>query len=76
MGVATVATVGAFTVRLKFVVLVIPPPVAVTVIVEVPAGVEVLVAIMRAVEQLGLQLFKEKDAADPVGRPDAENEVI
>jgi hypothetical protein len=38
--------------------------------------VEVLVEIMRAVEQFGLQLFKEKDAVAPVGRPDAENEVI
>jgi hypothetical protein len=38
--------------------------------------VEVLVAIIRAVEQLGLQLFKEKEAVAPVGRPDTENEVI
>ena len=33
VGVATVATVGEFTVRLKFVVLVIPPPVPIAVIV-------------------------------------------
>lgn len=32
VGVATVATIGEFTVRLKFVVLVTPPPVAVAVI--------------------------------------------
>jgi hypothetical protein len=55
VGVATVATVGEFTVRLKFVVLVTPPPVPVAVIVYVPAGVEAEVAMFKVRKQVGLQ---------------------
>ena len=69
-----VATVGAaFTVKLKAVVLVIPPPVAVTVMVEVVAGVATVVLIVSVEVQAGLQLAAEKDAVAPEGRPVAEN---
>ena len=52
-----------------------PPPDAVTVMVEVPPGVEPLVAIVSVEEQLGLQLFGEKEAVAPEGSPEAENET-
>ena len=67
------AAIGKLTVKLNVVVLVTPPPDAVTVMVEVPAGVEPLVAIVSVEEQLGLQLPEEKDAVAPVGSPAAEN---
>jgi hypothetical protein len=57
---------------LKVVVLVIPPPVAVTVTVEVPARVEALVLIVRVEEQAGLQVAAEKEAVAPLGKPAAE----
>jgi hypothetical protein len=66
-----VATVGRLTVKLKLVVFVTPPPVAVTVIVEVPAGVELVVLTVRMEEQVGLQEADEKEAVAPVGRPEA-----
>jgi hypothetical protein len=47
--------VGEFTVKEKLVVLLIPPPVPVTVIVEVPAGVEAVVATFKVREQVGVQ---------------------
>ena len=47
--------VGEFTVKVKLVVRVTPPPVLVTVIVEDPAGVEVAVAMFKVREQVGLQ---------------------
>lgn len=75
VGVATVATVGEFTVRLKFVVLVTPPPTPVTVIVEVATGVEPLVLIVSVEEQVGLQLTEEKEAVAPAGRPEVEKET-
>ena len=59
-------------VRVKEVVLVVPPPMAVTVIVELPRGVEAGVVIVRVVEQLGLQETGEKEAVAPVGNPVAE----
>ena len=43
--------------------------------VEVPPGVEPLVAIVSVEEQLGLQLFGEKEAVAPEGSPEAENET-
>jgi len=68
-----VAAVGRlFTVKLKVVVLVTPPPVAVTVIGKVPAGVELVVLTVRVEEQVGLQEADEKEAVAPVGRPEAE----
>ena len=66
------ATVGKLTVKLNVVVLVTPPPVAVTVMVELPAGVELLVLMVRVEEQAGLQLVEEKEAVAPVGKPEAE----
>jgi hypothetical protein len=69
-----VATVGVLTVKLKVVVRVTPPPLADTVMVEVPAGVvPAVVLIVKFVKQLGLQLAAEKEAVAPAGRPDAEN---
>ena len=68
-----VATVGKFTPRLNDVVLETPPPDAVTVMVELPAGVEPPVLIVTVEEQLGLQLFWENEAVAPEGNPDAEN---
>ena len=66
-----VTTVGRLTVKLKLVVFVTPPPLAVTVTVELPAGVELLVLTVRMEEQVGLQEADEKEAVAPVGRPEA-----
>ena len=63
------------TVREKLVVFVIPPPVPVTVIVEVPAGVEPLVLTVSVEEHVRLQLAEEKEAVAPLGRPEVENET-
>jgi hypothetical protein len=68
-----VATVGKPTPRLNCVVLVTPPPDAVTVMVELPAGVDPLVLMVRVEEQLGLQLLEENAAVAPEGNPDVEN---
>jgi hypothetical protein len=46
--------VGEFTVKVKLVVLVTLPPVPVTVIVEVPVGVDAAVAMFKVREQVGL----------------------
>ena len=70
--IAGVATVGKLTVKLNIVVLVAPPPVAVTVMLEFPAGVELLVLMVSVEEQAGLQLIEEKEALAPVGKPEAE----
>ena len=40
--------------------------------VELPAGVELLVLMVSVEEQAGLQLVEEKEAVAPVGRPEAE----
>ena len=66
-------SVDEFTVKLNVVVLVTPPPVAVTVMVEVPAGVEPVVLMVNVEEQGGLQLATENEAVVPVGSPVAEN---
>jgi hypothetical protein len=68
-----VATVDELTVKLNVVVLVTPPPVAVTVMVELPAGVEPVVLTVNVEEQPGLQLPRENEAVVPVGSPAAEN---
>ena len=67
-----VATVGKLTFRLNVVVLATPPPVAVTVMVELPASVEPVVLMVRVEEQAGLQLVDEKKAVAPMGKPEAE----
>jgi hypothetical protein len=43
--------------------------------VEAPAGVEPVVLMVRVEEQVGLQVAEEKDAVDPEGRPETENET-
>jgi hypothetical protein len=76
VGVATVGVVvGEFTVKLNVVVLVTPPPVAVTVMVELAAGVELLVLIVKVEEQVGLQLAGENEAVVPVGSPEPEKVI-
>ena len=73
VGVATVVIGGRLTVKLNVVILVTPPPVEVTVIVELPAAVELFVMMVSVEEQAGLQLVEEKEAVAPVGKPEAEN---
>jgi hypothetical protein len=70
--IAGVATVGKLTIKLNIVVFVTPPPVAVTVMLELPAGVELFVLMVIVEEQAGLQLVEEKEALAPVGKPEAE----
>ena len=71
-----VATVDATpTLRAKAVVFVRPPPMEVTVIGKLPAGVDPLVPIVTTVEQVGLQEAEEKDAVAPEGSPEAEKET-
>ena len=72
VGVATVVIGGRLTVKLKIVVLVTPPPDAMTVTLELPTAVELLALMVRVEEQLGLQLAEENDAVAPVGKPEAE----
>lgn len=73
VGVATVGViVGELTLRLNVVALVTPPPAAVTIIVELPAGVEPFVLIVSVEEQVGLQLDEENEAVVPEGSPEAE----
>ena len=64
---------GAVTTRVNVVVL--PSGLPVTVIVEVPAGVEVVVAIVRMLVQVGLQAVGLKVAVAPVGSPEAARET-
>ena len=68
-----VAIVGWITVRLKVVVRVTPPPIADTVIKNVPPGVvPAVVLIVNVEKQFGLQAMDEKAALAPAGKPDAE----
>jgi hypothetical protein len=68
-----VAAIGKFTVKLNVVVRVTPPPLADTVMVDVPAGVTPrVVAIVSVDEQVGLQLPGENEAVVPAGNPEAE----
>jgi hypothetical protein len=68
-----VAAVGKFTVKLNDVIRVTPPPVADTVMVEVPAAAAPVVLMVIVEEQVGLQLADENEAVTPEGNPDAEN---
>jgi len=74
VGVATVDTTAAVTLRVKAVVLVTPPPVEVTVTGKLPAGVELLVVMLRSVEQDGLHVVDEKEPLAPEGSPDTVND--
>lgn len=69
------AAVGKLTVKVNVVVLVTPLPVAVTTTVELPAGVETVVLIVRVAAQVGLQLVGENEAVVPVGSPVTENVI-
>jgi len=72
-----VATTSANeTARVKVVVLITLPPVALTVIVKFPAGVEVAVLIFSTVEQAGLQEGDENEAIAPVGKPETLKETV
>lgn len=72
----TIATEAAdVTVRVKLVVLVTPPPAPVTVIVRLPVGVDAEVATVSRLEQVGLQVVREKEALAPDGSPDVEKET-
>jgi hypothetical protein len=73
--VATVATVAALTVRVNVVVVLVLPPAAATVMVELPEEVEPVVLMVRVEEQFGLQLVEEKDAVAPEGSPEALKEI-
>lgn len=66
---------GTLTVRVNGVVRVSPPPVAVTVTVEFPVGVEGDVVRVIVEEQLGAHEVGENEAVVPVGSPEAENET-
>ena len=75
VGVTTVTT-GSDTVRLKEVVRDIPPPVPVTVMGNVPAGVvDTVVVTVRVEEHDGPQDGFERDAVAPFGRPETEKET-
>jgi hypothetical protein len=73
VGVATVS--ASVTLRVKNVVFVTPPPVAVTVMGKLPKGVEPVVLILNTVEHAGAQAAEEKDTVAPGGRPDPEKET-
>ena len=70
-----VATVCALTFKLNVLVFVTLPPDAVTVIVELPAAVELLALMVSVEEQLGLQLAEDNEAVTPKGSPDTEKET-
>ena len=74
VGVATGCT-GALTVRVKVVVFVNPPLLALTATVEVPTGVAPLVVILRLVEHVGVQEIAEKDPVAPEGKPETLKEA-
>ena len=75
VGVATVETTVELTVSVNAVVCVTPPPVDVTVIGKLPAGVDPLVLMASVEEQVGLQEAEEKDPVAPEGSPEAVNET-
>src|SRR5438046_4289350 len=66
---------GAVTVKVKVVGRVRPPPLPVTVMVEGPVGVDVVVARVRVVAQVGLHAVGENVALAPAGSPEAEKET-
>jgi hypothetical protein len=74
VGAATVP--AAVTVSVKDVVLLVAPPAAVTVTGKVPAGVDVLLAIVRTVEHAGRQETAENEPVAPEGSPETANETV
>jgi len=75
VGVATVETTVALTVRVKAVVFVTPLPVDVIVIGKLPVDVDPVVLMVSVEEHVGLQEAEEKDPVAPEGRPEAVNET-
>ena len=75
VGVATVETTVALTVRVKAVVFVTPLPVDVIVIGKLPVDVDPLVLMVSVEEQVGLQEAAEKDPVAPEGSPETVNET-
>jgi hypothetical protein len=70
------ATVSAsVTLNVKAVVLLTLPPVDVTTMGKLPAGVDPVVLMVSTVEQDGVQEAEDKDAVAPEGRPPVENET-
>jgi hypothetical protein len=70
------ATVNAsVTLNVKAVVLLTLPPVDVTTMGKLPAGVDPVVLMVSTVEQDGVQEAEDKDAVAPEGRPPVENET-
>lgn len=74
VGVATVA--GAVTLRVSALVFVTPAPVAVIVIGKLPVGVEVVVPMLKTVEQVGLHEGSENDEIAPEGIPEALKDTV
>ena len=66
---------GFVTVKLKVVVLDTSPPVPMTVIVWVPAGMVAGILIVSVVEELGEQEGGENEAVAPIGKPETEKET-
>ncbi len=66
---------GAFTVNIKLVVWDRVPAAPVTVIVEVPVGVDAEVVKVIVDEHVGLHDPGEKEADAPLGRPEAEKDT-
>ena len=70
VGVATVDAIGAVTVKVKAVLLVMPPAAALIVTEKFPVGVDPLVPILSTVEQVGVQEPEENEPVVPEGRPE------
>ena len=64
------------TARVKVVVLITLPPLAVMVIAKFPAGVAVVVLMFSTVEQAGLQEGDANEAVAPVGKPETLKETV
>jgi hypothetical protein len=64
---------AAVTVKVKVVVWLTEPAVPVTVMIELPGGVEGVVLIVNMVLQVGEQLVGINEAVTPAGRPEALN---
>ena len=66
-------SIGAFTVKVNVVVWDREPAVPVTVIVDVPVGVDAEVVTVTVDEHVGLHDPGENEAVAPLGRPEAAN---
>ena len=75
VGVATVDAIGAVTVKVKAVLLVMPPAAALIVTEKFPVGVDPVVPIVSTVEQVGVQEVAENEPVAPEGSPEALNDT-